>query len=170
MINFSDTCKIPPVLWRDELAHEACDAITGAADRPDAAQVGINTIAPGLSNPRIPQLGPTPTTAVNILSCESFRSTYCTKNEKSERIFLRFSDGTPPKCQLGFGSRYWQVAKGCAFFACLRLRDDVVPALADATHVRGDARSGQRRSKQTFGQIPLDLSTEHGRGHGVQDC
>ena len=32
--NFSDTCKIPPVLWRDELAHGACDVITGAADRP----------------------------------------------------------------------------------------------------------------------------------------
>ena len=55
-------------------------------------------------------------------------------------------------------------------FACLRLRDDVVPALADAAHVRGDARSAQRRPKQPFGQIPLDLSTEHGRGHGVQDC
>ena len=52
----------------------------------------------------------------------------------------------------------------------LRLRDDVVPALADAAHVRGDARSGQRRPKQHFGQIPSDLSTEHGRGHGVQDC
>ena len=137
---------------------------------PDAAQVSIYTIAPGLSNPPNPQLGPTPTTAVYILSCEPFESTYCTENEKSEWIFLRFSDGTPPKYQLGFGSRNWQVAKGCSFFACFRLRDDVDPALADAAHVRGDARSGQRPPKQPFGQIPLDLSTEHGRVHGVQDC
>ena len=34
VINFLDTCKIPPVLWRDELARGACDVITGAADRP----------------------------------------------------------------------------------------------------------------------------------------
>ena len=68
---------------------------------PDATQVGIYTIAPGLSNPRNPQLGPISTTAVNILSCESFKSIYSIENEKPERIFLRFSDGTPPKCQLG---------------------------------------------------------------------
>ena len=38
-----------------------------------------------------------------------------------------------------------------ARFACLRLRDDIVPALADAADVRGDARSGKRRPKQPFG-------------------
>ena len=33
-IIFSGTCKIPPVLWRDQLADRVCDGITGAADRP----------------------------------------------------------------------------------------------------------------------------------------
>ena len=80
--------------------------------------------------------------------------------------------GLHPHCDEGRVSRFtletglWfpQLA-GCKrlfVFACLRLRDDVVPALADAAHVRGDARTAQRRTKQPFGQIPLDLSTEHG--------
>ena len=33
-IIFLGTCKIPPVLWRDQLADRVCDGITGAADRP----------------------------------------------------------------------------------------------------------------------------------------
>ena len=64
---------------------------------PDAAQVSIYTIAPGLSNPPNPQLGPTSTTAVYILSCEPFESTYCTENEKSEWIFFAILRRHAPK-------------------------------------------------------------------------
>ena len=34
---------------------------------------------------------------------------------------------------------------------------------SEAMHVQGN-------DSLPFGQIPFDLSTEHGRGHGVQDC
>ena len=125
---------------------------------PDAAQVSIYTIAPGLSNPPNPQLGPTPTTAVYILSCEPFESTYCTENEKSEWIFFCDSPtARPQSTNLGLVPAIGRSQKAVRFSPASGCVTMLIPRLltqhtSEAMHVQGNDRQSNRsgESLSTF--------------------